>query len=266
MIESQKIDVKEVKKPFQLLAAWLVGLVLIDGIFLGVSTQISGWLQSLLVITSVINVPLFLIAIFILQTRFRPEMQDDVFYSRYLDSKTNEVIQVTLREIIQLEFNSIRTELRDIKNANQIAVEKTKTTTLHQEQELGYRWKIGVNDYLDNYTKIRSILKREKIPVNNIFGSATTKDHPENKIISISPRISFNAKTTLIKLGFEMGMEGYSFFDNVIEDIDEPILIGAYGKESYVPITNALIDEINNEIEPVDLKQIEKNYLALTIK
>lgn len=40
---------------------------------------------AVLVIASVVNVPLFLICIFLLQTKFRPQMQEDLYYSKYLE-------------------------------------------------------------------------------------------------------------------------------------------------------------------------------------
>ena len=82
----QDLKPHKVTKPIQLLAAWLVGLVLVDGAFLGAANVLSShpWLTAVLVIAAVCNVPLFLLCIFLLQTRFRPQMQEDTFYSRYL--------------------------------------------------------------------------------------------------------------------------------------------------------------------------------------
>jgi hypothetical protein len=90
-MDSQKpIDPKGITKPIQLLAAWLSGLVVLDGSFLLAASRIvdPGWAGGALVIASIANVPLFLLAIFLLQTKFRPEMQEDSFYSKYLESKT----------------------------------------------------------------------------------------------------------------------------------------------------------------------------------
>lgn len=82
----QKIVPERVTKPIQLLAAWLVGLILVNGSFLIAAQQIShpDWASGLLVIASVLNVPAFLLALFILQTKFRPQLQEDVYYSQYL--------------------------------------------------------------------------------------------------------------------------------------------------------------------------------------
>lgn len=86
MTES-KITPEKVTKPIQLLAAWLVGLVAIDSAFLVAAQQIQrpDWASGLLVVAAVGNVPIFLTALFLLQTKFRPQMQEDVFYAKYLE-------------------------------------------------------------------------------------------------------------------------------------------------------------------------------------
>lgn len=92
-ITKQQIRPERITRPFQLLAAWLTGLVAIDGAFLTAAKYLSEptWVPGLLVAAAVVNVPLFLVAIFILQTRFRPEMQEDAYYSKYLEDKHNRV-------------------------------------------------------------------------------------------------------------------------------------------------------------------------------
>lgn len=41
----------------------------------------------MLTIAAVINVPIFIVSLFLLQTKFRPEMQEDTYYSQYLERK-----------------------------------------------------------------------------------------------------------------------------------------------------------------------------------
>lgn len=85
----RNIRPEKITKPIQLLAAWLSGLVILNGSFLTAASYLSepSWAAGLLVIAVVVNVPLFLIALFMLQTKFRPEMQEDTFYSKYLENK-----------------------------------------------------------------------------------------------------------------------------------------------------------------------------------
>ena len=79
----------KITKPIQLLAAWLAGLAIVNISFLTAAGFLHqpGWLPPLLVIASIINVPIFIVSLFLLQTKFRPEMQEDTFYSRYLERK-----------------------------------------------------------------------------------------------------------------------------------------------------------------------------------
>ncbi|MCR9953018.1 hypothetical protein NB564_19285 [Vibrio parahaemolyticus] len=65
-MKGTEIQAQNVTKPIQLLAAWLVGLIAINGSFLGAANVISTptWAAGLLVIASVFNVPLFLGLIF----------------------------------------------------------------------------------------------------------------------------------------------------------------------------------------------------------
>jgi hypothetical protein len=80
---------EKVTKPIQLLAAWLLGLVLINSSFLVAATNIEfpNWGAGALIIATIANVPIFLISLFVLQTKFRPEMQEDTYYSEYLQRK-----------------------------------------------------------------------------------------------------------------------------------------------------------------------------------
>lgn len=85
----QRISPEKVTKPIQLLAAWLVGLTVVNASFLLGAQQIANppWAASLLVIAAVANVPIFIGALFLLQTKFRPQMQEDSYYAQYLRSE-----------------------------------------------------------------------------------------------------------------------------------------------------------------------------------
>lgn len=83
---SAKIDPAKVTKPIQLLGAWLAGLVIIDSTFLVAACHIQKpeWAAGLLIVAAVVYVPLFIVTIFILQTKYRPQLQEDSYYSKYL--------------------------------------------------------------------------------------------------------------------------------------------------------------------------------------
>jgi hypothetical protein len=132
-MSEQNINPERITKPIQLLAAWLIGLIAVNGSFLAAATQIliPTWAPIILVIASIINVPLFLISIFLLQTRFRPEMQADEFYSKYLENKysgeqaeiknkSKESLDEWSSEIAQKIIDSLGPEL----NSKKIELEK----------------------------------------------------------------------------------------------------------------------------------------------
>lgn len=84
-----EITPDKITSPIQLLAAWFVALILMNGSFLTAANLVTepSWIPSALVIAAILNVPLFLGFMFLLQTRFRPEMQSDEHYSKYLERK-----------------------------------------------------------------------------------------------------------------------------------------------------------------------------------
>jgi hypothetical protein len=58
LMAKRAINPGKVTKPIQLLAAWLAGLIVVNGSFLGAATQLSKpeWASGLLVVASVLNV------------------------------------------------------------------------------------------------------------------------------------------------------------------------------------------------------------------
>lgn len=105
-MSTENIKPERITKPIQLLAAWLLGLILINGSFLAAAAQITHpfWASSALIIATIANVPVFLASLFLLQTKFRPEMQEDTYYSKYLERKystppsTKEIIKFQKEE------------------------------------------------------------------------------------------------------------------------------------------------------------------------
>jgi hypothetical protein len=73
-----------------MLAVWMAGLVLLVGSFLAGARVLTkpDWVPPFLVIAAVLLVPLFLVLLFLMQTKFRPQLQEDVYYSGWLASQT----------------------------------------------------------------------------------------------------------------------------------------------------------------------------------
>ena len=104
----------KITKPIQLLAAWLAGLAVINGSFLAGAGTIHNpsWIPALLAIAAVVNVPLFILSLFLLQTRFRPEMQEDTFYSKYLERKYSHTVPPQSRPIdLEKQFRMLADDI-----------------------------------------------------------------------------------------------------------------------------------------------------------
>jgi tetratricopeptide (TPR) repeat protein len=88
-VAKNEIVPEKITSPIQLLAACFVALIILDGAFLTAARLVSSptWLPAVLVFAAILNVPMFLGCMFLLQTRFRPEMQSDKHYSQYLKQK-----------------------------------------------------------------------------------------------------------------------------------------------------------------------------------
>jgi hypothetical protein len=72
-----------------MLAVWFATLVLIDGAFLTGAKFLTApaWVSPMLATAAVAFVPLFLLAAFLMQTKFRTHLQDDKYYSEWLEKQ-----------------------------------------------------------------------------------------------------------------------------------------------------------------------------------
>ena len=79
---------ERITKPLQLLAAWLVALIILVGmlIWAGMQSNSVSWIPVLYSLTAVGIIPGFVYVIFIMQTKYRPQMQEDIYYNLWLRS------------------------------------------------------------------------------------------------------------------------------------------------------------------------------------
>jgi hypothetical protein len=84
-----QIQPHRITKPIQLLAVWMAGLIVLVGSFLTGARVLTepDWLPPFLAIAAVSLVPAFLGLLFLLQTKFRPQLQEDAYYSVWLASQ-----------------------------------------------------------------------------------------------------------------------------------------------------------------------------------
>lgn len=182
-----RIDASSVTKPIQLLAAWLVGLLALNVSFLGAAAIINTptWAPGLLVWSAVLNVPVFLACLFLLQTKFRPEMQEDSFYSKYLATR---VSAETGREEV-------------------VAVQISQGAVAHPSGTTGIssnRWEkisVRVNDLLADFEEIAASLARAGINIDNLFGSTSPdREVPREVVVSLSTKAPVAEVQQLMRL------------------------------------------------------------------
>jgi len=263
---NSNIEPNKVTKPIQLLAAWLVGLIIINGSFLSTATLLNEKnyvLSAVLVLASVVNVPLFLVSIFLLQTKFRPEMQEDSFYSKYIDKKfgnskreitpeaiesikkqienSNEeqskkilFLESTLKELTN-ELEKIQSlnsnlELKDVKEKLNLVDQVKKQTPVYGNKV------ISLNQRLNNFKDINKVLKEFDVPVHELFGRGL----PENFTIAFGDGFSQEEMYHLTK-ALTTVTDGYIVYANDEDEDDQYkniVLIGSYGTKDGLSISN----------------------------
>lgn len=225
-MSEQTIKPERITKPIQLLGAWLAGLFTIDSCFLfaAAKMQTESWQSGALTIAAIVNVPLFLTAVFLLQTRFRPELQEDSYYSTYLSKKTNEPVNVSKEDSQLAQLRQRLAELEDKIAAT--ANKEAKTATSAALSGLH----IGVNRHLTDKQHIGAKLSELGILGFTTFGGSSP---PEKRVVAISEHLSKERIKQLIGVAKELGFAGYTFFDNMMEDATEDVLFGSYGDATY---------------------------------
>ena len=239
---NNQLEPHKLTKPIQLLGAWLLGLTIIDGGFLGAAVAIGSgqWERSALVIAAIVNVPIFLLALFVLQTKFRAELQEDSYYSEYISKKTALAIELGKNERagIGQEFPSTP------------VVDHVSSAPSEASASLDWStWKIGLNEHRDDFLAIREALLQQGIPVAIMFGVGKP---PKEWVISISSHMGFDHVIALLRVLVTFSFDGFSRWEPVEEAGEtEDVYIGSYGDRNYVRFTPQLQDLLAKPIDEV---------------
>jgi hypothetical protein len=215
------IKPEKITKPIQLLGAWLAGLFSIDACFLfAAANMIAGsWESRALTIAAIANVPLFLIAVFVLQTRFRPELQEDSYYASYLSSKTNRPLTVNKEDA---QFAAIVHRIAELENKISSA-QQVRAISGNRLKELTF----GVNKHLADISHISKRLSALGIIDYTFFGGDKP---PGGRNVTISRYLPKETVREVVKLVRELGFNSYNFYDNIAESAIEDVLLGSYGE------------------------------------
>lgn len=293
-MSEQKINPQQVTKPIQLLAAWLVGLILINGSFLSAANIITnpGWAAGLLVIAAVLNVPIFLTLIFFLQTKFRPELQEDTYYSKHLEKITGnpssqnksterelflsrlkslesknddrlEKISESIDSILetlgsekdsQIDINALFEQINQTKETLNFAeIEKIKSST-----------KIALNLNIPNYKKVATELVKSGFSISDTFG----EDHsrPDQLTITYTPETPKTALAEIYKITKPYGFKRIDFDDETFPFNEvQKVYIGSYIDEFDGSRSVAISDDVESAIldENVSLEQLSNIIVTL---
>jgi hypothetical protein len=87
-MNNPNIQPEKISTPFQLLAVWFTALIFLVGVLLESALRIDReWLKAVLVIAAIGFVLVFVVLIFLMQTKFRPQMQSDEHFSKYIKER-----------------------------------------------------------------------------------------------------------------------------------------------------------------------------------
>lgn len=103
-----KVKPEKITRPIQLLAVWLLGLVALVSAFLTAAVKITSlpWLQVVLIITAGIVAIVIIVLIFLMQTKYRPEMLGDKRYMQLRQSERKVVVSKEYKN--RLEEQEVR--------------------------------------------------------------------------------------------------------------------------------------------------------------
>ncbi|MAL97630.1 MAG: hypothetical protein CL583_04175 [Alteromonadaceae bacterium] len=223
-MEKHKIAPERITKPIQLLGAWLVGLLTIDGAFLITAANMapSSWQQGALTIAAIANVPVFIIALFLLQTKFRPELQEDSYYSTYLSSRTNELIKISRSEAF---LNEIEKKIENIEKKFKESTPAVKEADRVALSDLSF----GINFHLENKKEILDELSAIGVVGYTSFGESVEPPEPHVNKVAVSRTLPEKQLGEVLRVARKLGFSQYGYIDHY-EDIDEDVLFGAYGE------------------------------------
>lgn len=288
-MSDQQIIPERITKPIQLLAAWLAGLVLVNGSFLGAAGAIPQpeWVRATLVIASVVNVPLFLLCLFLLQTKFRPEMQEDSFYARYLELNTGKIIQsnpgdlaiqqlradiaeanaryVEMIGALDVGLKSLAAQIAEAASSSgsasgsllrlsETASRAEKSAKAIQsaiERASDKQMSLQVNDLTPNYPALRRALLDHGLVIDHTFGSTSTEpETPKILTIGFGAGVPMSKLRLVIAIARDFGFEKIHYTDEPFNA--NKVFIGSYiyrapRAPQPVPLTDSILAVVNDE-------------------
>jgi len=267
------IKPEKITKPIQLLAVWLLGLILLVSAFLTAAGTIKhpDWLPALFGISALSIIPLFLILIFLLQTRFRPQMQEDSFYSEYLNKNTLEMESRSIEETVAalttkiddkiVELSSITQEQISILSKTIIDISgkahlssaltselRTQPTKTFEKFMNDSTTNIQVNVKLNNLSDIITFLNKHSLKVDRLFGDSEKHEIPKVALLSFGMGVNVDVLKETVDGLKGLGLTHIKLAEGPISKHN--IYIGSYAYKSggMAELSKSLIEKIINSI------------------
>lgn len=284
-MENHNIKPEKITKPIQLLAVWLIGLILIVSALLTAAGTINqpSWLPAFFSISAVCIIPLFLALIFLLQTRFRPQMQEDEYYSKYLNSNTLELESnlpqfdvesltnkideklIELSLITKNEIQSLKDSFAKISPVEVKADSSQKGDLIKFDKFIkDSKTTILINTKLDKFEEIVGALGRLSIRIDRFFGNSDRQEVPAIFLLSFGKDVDFEIVKILI---FKLKDFGLMYISNVKDAYsNNNLYVGSYGykKNKIAQLDETLLNQIMNSSSLneiiIAVQQKEKKY------
>jgi hypothetical protein len=180
-------------------------------------------------------VPLFLAALFLLQTKFRPEMQEDVYYAKHLERVYSSHTRQT--ELIEFKQDArIVTRRKD--RGQRIAIQRPADVA------------ISINDLLPKYKELAAALASRGIVADSTFGSISDPPIPPRRfVIAVGPGVPVSVVKEVVGISSQFGLEGLADASHK-EPVDihvGRVYIGAYASDEegqFTRITRDVLEQI----------------------
>ncbi len=119
---SAEIRADRITSPFQLLAACLILLMVVEAAFLSGAAAISrpSWAAALLVISAVVNVPVVLFFLFIMQTKYRIELLADAEYTKLRTTLS------TQASSLEAQLQRVGFDLEDVESSVPLTADQSR--------------------------------------------------------------------------------------------------------------------------------------------
>jgi hypothetical protein len=185
----------------------------------------------------------FLVCLFLLQTRFRPEMLEDVYYSKHLERVSSQTKEV---EVLQYSVTPGHGELRQVPLPRLLP---------------GNTADIMINDLLPNVAELEERLRQKGIFSTSKFGSASLNaTQPNPFIITIGDSVSPTILREVIAESIPFGLKAVRRATSGWNLHEGRIYIGSYSYENWPLKREWTAKEL---AELVDDKKSAEEFLAL---